>query len=77
LIDQFLKLLLLVRINLKGSSKVTALSFCMDDESWRILEKDVQSLLEQGLTDRTKMVRVLWRSTPSEWNIMDVCTILD
>ncbi|VAI29530.1 unnamed protein product [Triticum turgidum subsp. durum] len=58
-------------INLKGNSKVTALSFSSDDESWRILEKDVQSLLQQGLTDRTKMIRVLWRSTPSEWNIMD------
>ncbi|XP_062204390.1 uncharacterized protein LOC133906481 [Phragmites australis] len=60
-----------LRINLKGNSKVTSLSFCLDDESWRILEKDVQSLLQQGLTDRTKMIRVLWRSTPSEWNIMD------
>jgi U3 small nucleolar RNA-associated protein 22 len=49
----------------------------MDDESWRILEKDVQSLLQQGLTDRTKMIRVLWRTTPSEWNIMDVCHMLD
>jgi U3 small nucleolar RNA-associated protein 22 len=61
-----------VRVNLKGNSKVTALSFCLDDESWRVLEKDVQSLLQQGLTDRIKMIRVLWRSTPSEWNIMDV-----
>ncbi|CAL4904049.1 unnamed protein product [Urochloa decumbens] len=60
-----------LRINLKGSSKVTALSYCVDDESWRILEKDVQSLLQQGLTDRTKMIRVLWRSTPSEWKIID------
>ncbi|KAK3150553.1 hypothetical protein QOZ80_3AG0234690 [Eleusine coracana subsp. coracana] len=60
-----------LRINLKGSSKFTEISFCMDDESWRILEKDIQSLLQQGLTDRTKMIRVLWRSTPSEWNIMD------
>ncbi|GJN09003.1 hypothetical protein PR202_ga26968 [Eleusine coracana subsp. coracana] len=65
-----------LRINLKGSSKFTEISFCMDDESWRILEKDIQSLLQQGLTDRTKMIRVLWRSTPSEWNIMDVCCIL-
>ncbi|KAM0914789.1 hypothetical protein ACQ4PT_011270 [Festuca glaucescens] len=60
-----------LRVNLKGNSKVTALSFCLDDESWRVLEKDVQSLLQQGLTDRIKMIRVLWRSTPSEWNIMD------
>ncbi|PNT65398.1 hypothetical protein BRADI_4g41717v3 [Brachypodium distachyon] len=60
-----------VRINLKGNSKVTALSFCLDDESWRVLENNVQSLLQQGLTDRTKMIRVLWRSTPSEWNIKD------
>uniref|UniRef100_J3NBP4 Nucleolar protein 6 n=2 Tax=Oryza brachyantha TaxID=4533 RepID=J3NBP4_ORYBR len=60
-----------LRINLKGNSKVTRLTFCLDDLSWRELEKDVQSLLQQGLTDRTKMIRVLWRSTPSEWNIMD------
>ncbi|XP_062202451.1 uncharacterized protein LOC133904855 isoform X2 [Phragmites australis] len=60
-----------LRIKMKGNSKVTALSFCMDDESWRILEKDVQSLLQQGLTERTKTIRVLWRSTPSEWNIMN------
>jgi hypothetical protein len=36
---------------LKDNSKVTSLSYCVDDESWRILEKDVQSLLQQGLTD--------------------------
>ena len=72
---KFSLIFLSVRINLKGNSKVTSLSFCLDDESWRILEKDVQSLLQQGLTDRTKMIRVLWRSTPSEWNIMDVCII--
>ncbi|XP_066359297.1 uncharacterized protein [Miscanthus floridulus] len=60
-----------LRINLKGNSKVTALSYCVDDESWRILEKDVQSLLQRGLTDRTKMIRVLWRSTPSEWKIVE------
>ncbi|RLN30373.1 nucleolar protein 6 isoform X2 [Panicum miliaceum] len=60
-----------LRINLKDNSKVTSLSYCVDNESWRILEKDVQSLLQQGLTDRTKMIRVLWRSTPSEWKIMD------
>jgi hypothetical protein len=60
---------------LKDNSKVTSLSYCVDDESWRILEKDVQSLLQQGLTDRTKMIRVLWRSTPSDWKIMDVCNV--
>ncbi|CAD6334079.1 unnamed protein product [Miscanthus lutarioriparius] len=60
-----------LRINLKGNSKVSALSYCVDDESWRILEKDVQSLLQRGLTDRTKMIRVLWRSTPSEWKIVE------
>jgi hypothetical protein len=60
---------------LKGNSKVTALSYCVDDESWRILEKDVQSLLQRGLTDRTKMIRVLWRSTPSEWKIVEVCSV--
>ncbi|KAG2615039.1 hypothetical protein PVAP13_3NG027500 [Panicum virgatum] len=60
-----------LRINLKENSKFTSLSYCVDDESWRILENDVQSLLQQGLTDRTKMIRVLRRSTPSKWKIMD------
>uniref|UniRef100_A0A0D9XX83 Nucleolar protein 6 n=1 Tax=Leersia perrieri TaxID=77586 RepID=A0A0D9XX83_9ORYZ len=60
-----------LRINLKGNSKIVTSSLCLDDLSWRELEKNVQSLLQQGLTDRTKMIRVLWRSTPSEWNITD------
>uniref|UniRef100_A0A0E0RE95 Nrap protein domain-containing protein n=1 Tax=Oryza rufipogon TaxID=4529 RepID=A0A0E0RE95_ORYRU len=66
-----------LRINLKGNLKITTSSFCLDDLAWRKLEKDVQSLLQQGLTDRTKMIRVLWRSTPSEWNIMDSFRLVD
>lgn len=72
---KFSLVFLSVRINLKGNSKATALSYCVDDESWRILEKDIQFLLQQGLTDRTMMIRVLWRSTPSEWKIMEVCSV--
>ncbi|XP_064957513.1 uncharacterized protein LOC135581344 isoform X1 [Musa acuminata AAA Group] len=60
-----------LRINLKGNSKICSSNYCMDDECWRISEKDVHSLLQQGLTDRARFVRVIWRSTPSDWNVED------
>ncbi|ONK76147.1 uncharacterized protein A4U43_C03F24440 [Asparagus officinalis] len=60
-----------LRINLKGKAKVSGSDFCLDDECWRICEKDVQSYLQQGLNDRAKLVRVTWRSTPSKWNVED------
>lgn len=60
-----------LRINLKGNVKVNALDFCLDDERWRMCEKDVHSCLEQALSDRAKLVRVSWSSTPSKWNVED------
>ncbi|XP_042444358.1 nucleolar protein 6-like isoform X1 [Zingiber officinale] len=60
-----------LRINLKANPKICSGDFCMDNECWRIYEKNVQSLLQRGLSDRAKLVRVVWRSTPLDWNIED------
>ncbi|KAJ1692881.1 hypothetical protein LUZ63_009579 [Rhynchospora breviuscula] len=60
-----------LRINMKESSRVLGLGFCMDEERWRVCERDIQLLLSQGLTDRSKLVRVVWRNSPSNWNIHD------
>ncbi|XP_043710808.1 nucleolar protein 6 isoform X3 [Telopea speciosissima] len=58
-----------IRLNLKGRSEVYASGFCLDDECWRIYEGKVHSLLEQGLNDRAKVIRVTWRSTPPDWTM--------
>lgn len=60
-----------LRINLKENEKVNAIDFCLDDERWRICENLVYSHLQHGLSDRAKLIRVTWRSTPSKWNIED------
>ena len=36
---------------------------CLDKEYWRTYEQKVHSLLEQGLGDRAKSIRVVWRNT--------------
>ena len=48
----------------------------MDDECWRVYEQDVQSLLNQGLSDRAKSIRVIWRNTHSEFNVENVQNLL-
>lgn len=60
------------RLNLRGHTEVHALGFCLDDECWRLYEQKVHSLLNQGLVDRAKSIRVTWRNTPLEWNIENV-----
>ncbi|XP_078173344.1 nucleolar protein isoform X1 [Carex rostrata] len=60
-----------LRINMKENSRVLGLGFCMDEERWRVCERDIHLLLSQGLTDRSKLVRVVWRNSPSNWNIHD------
>lgn len=57
---------------MKENSRVLGLGFCMDEERWRVCERDIHLLLSQGLTDRSKLVRVVWRNSPSNWNIHDV-----
>ncbi|OVA07033.1 Nrap protein [Macleaya cordata] len=58
-----------IRINLEGNNEVYASGFCLDKECWRTYEEKVHFLLEQGLGDRAKFIRVTWRSNPVEWNI--------
>ncbi|XP_022751385.1 nucleolar protein 6 isoform X2 [Durio zibethinus] len=58
-----------IRLNLKGNSEVYSLGFCLDDECWRVYEQDVHCLLNQGLSDRAKFIRVIWRNTHSEFNV--------
>lgn len=58
-----------IRLNLKGKSEVHASGFCLDDECWRLYEQKVQSLLNQGLSNRAKLIRVTWRNTLSECSI--------
>ncbi|CAB4318037.1 unnamed protein product [Prunus armeniaca] len=62
----------IIRLNLKGNSKVYASGFCLDDECWRLYEQKVHNVLIQGLSDRVKTVRVTWRNMLSECSIKDV-----
>jgi U3 small nucleolar RNA-associated protein 22 len=57
---------------MKGNSRVSGLGFCLDEDRWRVCERDVHLLLSQGLTDRSKLVRAIWKNFPSDWNIHDV-----
>ncbi|XP_021273608.1 nucleolar protein 6 [Herrania umbratica] len=66
-----------IQLNLKGNSEVYALGFCLDDECWRVYEQDVHSLLNQGLSDRAKFIRVIWRNTHSEFNVENGLSGLD
>ncbi|KAK1287468.1 hypothetical protein QJS10_CPB19g00575 [Acorus calamus] len=60
-----------MRVNLKGNSKVYTSGFCMDAECWSTYKEEVRCLLERGLTDRVNSIRVIWNSTPSQWNVED------
>ncbi|MBA0803079.1 hypothetical protein Gohar_013328, partial [Gossypium harknessii] len=66
-----------IRLNLKGNSEVYSLGFCLDEECWRVYEQDVHSLLNQGLTDRAKFIRVIWRNTYSDFNVENGLSALD
>nr|GMC99114.1 nucleolar protein 6 [Ipomoea batatas] len=52
-----------IRLNLQGHHDFHKLGFCLDDECWRSYENKVLSVLNQGLTDRSKLVRVIWKNT--------------
>lgn len=52
-----------IRLNLQGHHDFRKLGFCLDDECWRSYENKVLSVLNQGLTDRSKLVRVIWKNT--------------
>ncbi|XP_021718015.1 nucleolar protein 6-like [Chenopodium quinoa] len=66
-----------VRLNLKGNSGVFASGYGVDDECWRLYEQKVHSLLCQGLNDRAKSIRVIWRNWSSNCRIEDGFSSLD
>lgn len=66
-----------VRLNLKGNSRVCASGYCVDDECWRLYEEKVHLLLCQGLNDRAKSIRVIWRNCSSNSGVEDGFSSLD
>lgn len=60
------------RLNLKGNEKVYASGFCLDNECWRLYEQKVHDVLTQGMRDRVKSIRVMWRNLPAECSIENV-----
>uniref|UniRef100_A0A7N2KYS5 Uncharacterized protein n=1 Tax=Quercus lobata TaxID=97700 RepID=A0A7N2KYS5_QUELO len=64
-------------LDLKGKSEVHTSGFCLDDECWKLYEQNVQSLLNQGLNNKAKLIRVTWRNTLSECSIENGFSILD
>ncbi|MQL78687.1 hypothetical protein Taro_011122 [Colocasia esculenta] len=68
-VDFPVKFDLFMRLNMKGNQKVNTSDYCLDDERWRMCEKELHSLLERALNDRVNLVRVTWRCTPSKWDV--------
>ncbi|KAK9129870.1 hypothetical protein Sjap_010357 [Stephania japonica] len=57
-----------MRVNLNGNSEIYASGLCSDKEFWRTYEEKVHTLIEQGLNDRAKLIRVIWRNN-TELNV--------
>lgn len=66
-----------VRLSLKGNSEFYSSGYCLDEECWRLYEKKVHSLLSQGLSDRAKSIRVIWRNIPSGCSLENGLSTLD
>ncbi|KAM7520198.1 hypothetical protein LguiB_019160 [Lonicera macranthoides] len=66
-----------IRLNLKGHAEVHGSGFCLDNECWRLYEYKVHSLMQEGLGDRVKFVRVIWRNTASQGTIEDGLSMFD
>ncbi|XP_057529291.1 uncharacterized protein LOC130807910 isoform X1 [Amaranthus tricolor] len=66
-----------VRLNVKGNSVVKASGYCVDNECWRLFEDKVYSLLCQGLNDRAKFIRVIWKNCYRNCRIEDGFSLLD
>ncbi|KAK9164157.1 hypothetical protein Syun_005059 [Stephania yunnanensis] len=58
-----------MRVNLNGNSEIYASGFCSDREFWRTYEEKVHTLIEQGLNDRAKLIRVIWRNNSTKLNV--------
>jgi U3 small nucleolar RNA-associated protein 22 len=66
-----------IRLNLKGHADVYKLGFCLDNECWRLYEQKIVSVMQEGLGDRSKFVRVIWRNTSSTGNIENGLAMFD
>ncbi|CAN7033479.1 unnamed protein product [Brassica rapa subsp. trilocularis] len=66
-----------IRLHLKGKTAVSTSGFCLDKEYWRTYEQKVQTLLEQGLGDRAKSIRVVWRNTNHDSYVESGFSVLD
>ncbi|GMH24573.1 hypothetical protein Nepgr_026416 [Nepenthes gracilis] len=66
-----------IRLSLKGNNDVYASGYCMNDECWRLYENKVHSLVSQGLGDRAKFIRVIWRNCFSDVRIEDGFSSMD
>ncbi|CAH9146997.1 unnamed protein product [Cuscuta epithymum] len=66
-----------LRLSLRGHNDIYNLGFCLDDECWRSYESKVLSVLNQGLTDRSKLVRSIWRNTASGFDYEEGLSKLD
>ncbi|KAF3447128.1 hypothetical protein FNV43_RR12308 [Rhamnella rubrinervis] len=66
-----------VRLNLKGNKEIYESGFCLDNECWRLYEQKVHNVLTQGMRDRVKSVRVIWRNMPSESTIENGLSIFN
>ncbi|KAJ4898834.1 Nrap protein [Raphanus sativus] len=67
-----------IRLYLKRKTEVSSTSgFCLDKECWRTYEQRVHSLLKQGLGDRAKSIRVVWRNTNQDWQVESGLSALD
>ncbi|XP_010533807.1 PREDICTED: nucleolar protein 6 [Tarenaya hassleriana] len=76
-IDYLVKYDYCIRLNLKGKTTVYTSGFCLDKECWRMYEQKVHSLLHQGLSDRAKLIRVVWKNTHLDWHIENGLSGLD
>ncbi|XP_073135588.1 uncharacterized protein [Henckelia pumila] len=59
------------RLNLKANHDIHVSGFCLDKECWRSYEQKVFNIIDQALTGRTKLIRVIWRNAASECNFED------
>ncbi|KAH9309820.1 hypothetical protein KI387_037731, partial [Taxus chinensis] len=57
------------RINPMENEHGESSNFCLDKEDWRVYEKEVELLLSKGLGERARLIRVIPRSMPANWNI--------
>ncbi|GAB2279548.1 hypothetical protein Dimus_014191 [Dionaea muscipula] len=66
-----------IRLNLKGNAGVHTSGYCMDDECWRLYEEKTRDIISQGLSNRAKLIRVLWRNWIPNYHIEDGFSSLD